>query len=270
MSPILIFNSYVEERSQQQSPISKITAREREVLELSCTGHKGKAIADRLNISIKTVEKHIANLRSKLPGEHGRRNGHGLYALEGFKQRKITADQIPPRIGATRLLKGIEAYPFSGRSFPSMSGCPVSLMPCRSSARDFLAKSMMQADEIEFVFLQFFQVQKRVVRTLMGTNEFTIQLDLQRFGIVLLGRPQHRHPPEPLPAEALSATCAAASADSARRATRSYGRDESGSVPDRAPRACRARSLQGRGRAAWPARSEDGEPHAGRWWRRQL
>ena len=62
----LIFNSYVEERSHQESPVTKITAREREVLELSCAGYKGKAIADQLNISIKTVEKHIANLRSKL------------------------------------------------------------------------------------------------------------------------------------------------------------------------------------------------------------
>lgn len=62
----LIFNSYVEERSHQESPVAKITAREREVLELSCTGYKGKAIADHLSISIKTVEKHIANLRSKL------------------------------------------------------------------------------------------------------------------------------------------------------------------------------------------------------------
>ena len=62
----LILNSYVEERSHQESPVAKITAREREVLELSCAGLKGKAIADHLSISIKTVEKHIANLRTKL------------------------------------------------------------------------------------------------------------------------------------------------------------------------------------------------------------
>ena len=62
----LIFNSYVEDRSRQESPVAKITTREREVLELSCAGYKGKSIADQLNISIKTVEKHIANLRTKL------------------------------------------------------------------------------------------------------------------------------------------------------------------------------------------------------------
>jgi DNA-binding NarL/FixJ family response regulator len=62
----LIFNSYVEERSRQESSIPRITPRESEVLDLSCAGYKGKAIADRLNISLKTVEKHLANLRSKL------------------------------------------------------------------------------------------------------------------------------------------------------------------------------------------------------------
>jgi|GEM_PF-848185 len=62
----LIFNSYVEERNRQESTIPRITPRESEVLDLSCAGYKGKAIADRLNISLKTVEKHLANLRSKL------------------------------------------------------------------------------------------------------------------------------------------------------------------------------------------------------------
>ena len=62
----LIYNSYLEDRIHQESPLTRITARERDVLELSCAGLKGKAIADNLNISIKTVEKHIANLRAKL------------------------------------------------------------------------------------------------------------------------------------------------------------------------------------------------------------
>jgi DNA-binding NarL/FixJ family response regulator len=62
----LIFNSYVQERHHQESPLAKTTAREREVLELSCAGLKGKAIAEQLKISIKTVEKHVANLRIKL------------------------------------------------------------------------------------------------------------------------------------------------------------------------------------------------------------
>jgi DNA-binding NarL/FixJ family response regulator len=61
-----ILNAYLDERRHKESPISRITAREREVLELSCMGLKGKAIADRLCISIKTVEKHLANLRAKL------------------------------------------------------------------------------------------------------------------------------------------------------------------------------------------------------------
>ena len=52
-----------------------------------------------------------------------------------------------------------------------------------------------------------------------------------------------------------SATCAAASADCAPRAVRSRGLAEPGCAPGRPPRACRARSRPGTGRAAWRARS---------------
>lgn len=43
-----------------------LTAREREVLSLIATGHMNTAIADRLHISPKTVEKHRASLMAKL------------------------------------------------------------------------------------------------------------------------------------------------------------------------------------------------------------
>lgn len=43
-----------------------LTSREREVLQLVAEGHTNGAIADMLNISVKTVEKHRANLMSKL------------------------------------------------------------------------------------------------------------------------------------------------------------------------------------------------------------
>jgi len=62
----LIFTSYVEELKQQELGTPQITSRESEILELSCSGHKGKAIADILGISLKTVEKHLSNLRTKL------------------------------------------------------------------------------------------------------------------------------------------------------------------------------------------------------------
>lgn len=48
------------------SPSDLLTPREREVLQLIAEGHTNNAIADLLTISVKTVEKHRANLMSKL------------------------------------------------------------------------------------------------------------------------------------------------------------------------------------------------------------
>jgi DNA-binding NarL/FixJ family response regulator len=44
----------------------QLSAREREVLQLIAEGYTNKAIAQAMNISIKTVEKHRANLMVKL------------------------------------------------------------------------------------------------------------------------------------------------------------------------------------------------------------
>jgi DNA-binding NarL/FixJ family response regulator len=43
-----------------------LTPREREVLQLVAEGHTNNAIANTLSISVKTVEKHRANVMSKL------------------------------------------------------------------------------------------------------------------------------------------------------------------------------------------------------------
>lgn len=49
-----------------QNMADLLTPREREVLQLIAEGHTNNAIADTLTISIKTVEKHRANLMAKL------------------------------------------------------------------------------------------------------------------------------------------------------------------------------------------------------------
>jgi FixJ family two-component response regulator len=49
-----------------QSLLSKLTGRERQVLERIVAGRLNKQIADDLNISIKTVEAHRANIMEKL------------------------------------------------------------------------------------------------------------------------------------------------------------------------------------------------------------
>jgi DNA-binding NarL/FixJ family response regulator len=56
------FQAEVEERSV----FDRLTPREREVLQLIAEGHTNRAIAQILRISVKTVEKHRANLMSAL------------------------------------------------------------------------------------------------------------------------------------------------------------------------------------------------------------
>lgn len=51
---------------EEAGPRPDLTAREREVLALVASGHGNVAIADRLSISRKTVEKHRASLMAKL------------------------------------------------------------------------------------------------------------------------------------------------------------------------------------------------------------
>lgn len=47
-------------------PIERLTPREREVLQLVAEGHTNQQMAHLMNISVKTVEKHRANVMSKL------------------------------------------------------------------------------------------------------------------------------------------------------------------------------------------------------------
>lgn len=48
------------------SPADQLTPREHELLQLICKGHTNAEIAELLNVSIKTVERHRTNLMTKL------------------------------------------------------------------------------------------------------------------------------------------------------------------------------------------------------------
>ncbi len=63
-----VIEGYLEGKKQQphRSQIDMLTQREREVLKLIAEGYKNKEVADTLCISLKTVEKHRANLMRKL------------------------------------------------------------------------------------------------------------------------------------------------------------------------------------------------------------
>jgi DNA-binding NarL/FixJ family response regulator len=63
-----VLDGYLEGRKSLKTRTSweTLTQREREVLKLIAEGYKNKEIADDLCISVKTVEKHRANLMEKL------------------------------------------------------------------------------------------------------------------------------------------------------------------------------------------------------------
>jgi DNA-binding NarL/FixJ family response regulator len=63
-----VMEGYIEGRKKlkKETTWDTITHREREVLKLLAEGYLNKDIADLLNISVKTVEKHRANIMAKL------------------------------------------------------------------------------------------------------------------------------------------------------------------------------------------------------------
>jgi two-component system response regulator NreC len=64
----VVIEGYLESRhpSESGTPWDTLTKREREILKLIAEGYKNKEIGDYLCISVKTVEKHRANLMKKL------------------------------------------------------------------------------------------------------------------------------------------------------------------------------------------------------------
>ena len=71
LSPVIsekVISGYLDGRRSLESESSwdTLTAREREILKLIAEGYKNKEIADLLCLSIRTVEKHRANLMRKL------------------------------------------------------------------------------------------------------------------------------------------------------------------------------------------------------------
>ena len=74
-----VLDGYLEGRKTLKTRTSweTLTAREREILKLIAEGYKNKEIADDLCISVKTVEKHRANLMEKL-------DLHNVQALTTF------------------------------------------------------------------------------------------------------------------------------------------------------------------------------------------
>ncbi|ACY95761.1 response regulator [Thermomonospora curvata] len=62
----VLIRSYLEQARQGEEPETPLTPREEEILKLVAEGHSSREIADTLFISVKTVERHRANILAKL------------------------------------------------------------------------------------------------------------------------------------------------------------------------------------------------------------
>jgi DNA-binding NarL/FixJ family response regulator len=62
----VLIRSYLDQARQGEVPDTLLTPREEEVLKLVAEGHSSREIADTLFISVKTVERHRANIMAKL------------------------------------------------------------------------------------------------------------------------------------------------------------------------------------------------------------
>lgn len=79
-----VVSSYLQVNKNSQEPTTRwdsITQRERQILKLIAEGHTNKSMADYLCISVKTVEKHRANLMKKL-------DLHNVSALTTYAMEK--------------------------------------------------------------------------------------------------------------------------------------------------------------------------------------
>lgn len=70
----------VEERQTDRLSFEDLSLREREVLILVCEGLSNKQIAQRLYLSVRTVENHLANIYTKLEVES--RTEAAVFALQ--------------------------------------------------------------------------------------------------------------------------------------------------------------------------------------------
>lgn len=72
--------------SGQKSRLDRLSSRQREVLQLMAEGHSTKGIADRLAISVKTVETHRAQLMARLD----------LYDVASLVRFAMESGLVPP------------------------------------------------------------------------------------------------------------------------------------------------------------------------------
>ena len=76
-------------RRRGEDPLDALTAREREVLELMAEGRSNQAIAEKLVVTPRAVEKHVTSIFTKL----------GLPASAGGPSPRARGRHVPERVG---------------------------------------------------------------------------------------------------------------------------------------------------------------------------
>lgn len=61
-----LIDEYLDNNNRARSPLERLTARQREILQLVAEGRTTRQIADLLSVSVKTVETHRAQLMDRL------------------------------------------------------------------------------------------------------------------------------------------------------------------------------------------------------------
>jgi DNA-binding NarL/FixJ family response regulator len=81
-----VVGEYVRRVSGEENPLDVLTPRQREILQLLAEGHTAQDIAQTLNISVKTVETHRAQLMERLD----------IHDLAGLVRYAIRAGLVNP------------------------------------------------------------------------------------------------------------------------------------------------------------------------------
>jgi len=81
-----VFEEYVRSARAARGPFEVLTTRQREVLQLVVEGHATKEIAQRLGLSVKTVETHRAQVMARL----------GIHGVQGLVRYAIRVGIVRP------------------------------------------------------------------------------------------------------------------------------------------------------------------------------
>ena len=106
-------------RKRRDDPLDQLTAREREVLELMAEGRSNQAIAERLFVTLRAVEKHVTSIFTKLGLPASTDDHRRVLAVLAY----LRALEPPPEGAVTRT-------PIDADRRIRVDGCERTIRPC--------------------------------------------------------------------------------------------------------------------------------------------